>query len=323
MIKNILVYLAVLCSAFIFNIFYYEWFSWFLLVMTICVPIVSLVLSLPFMIHGAVNGIIVFAKGEINLNDDFYIGVADKNRRSAFFPQLRINIKAENAFAKQKNKLKIRYGGMLNKPYYKKFNKLSKHCGQVQLKAKYCVISDMTGIFCIPVRINCNLVCNVYPKAKKPDFLPDCDKISVVGYKPKSGGGFSDFYELRQYQSGDSLKNIHWKLSSKYDDIIVREPSIPIYRQFAVKLVFSNNCAQNDDILARFIYACRYINRNGSACFVFSNHIDCISRISNNDELKRFMQTIYSGVTNNKTVSDNMKSLVYSITPNGEEVSEG
>ncbi|MEE1318619.1 MAG: DUF58 domain-containing protein, partial [Ruminococcus sp.] len=193
----------------------------------------------------------------------------------------------------------------------------------VQLNAKYCVISDMTGIFCIPVRINCNLVCNVYPKAKKPDFLPDCDKISVVGYKPKSGGGFSDFYELRQYQSGDSLKNIHWKLSSKYDDIIVREPSIPIYRQFAVKLVFSDNCAQNDDILARFIYACRYINRNGSACFVFSNHTDCISRISNNDELKRFMQTIYSGVTNNKTVSDNMKSLVYSITPNGEEVSKG
>ena len=292
MIKNILVYLAVLCSAFIFNIFYYEWFSWFLLVMTICVPIVSLVLSLPFMIHGAVNGIIVFAKGEINLNDDFYIGVADKNRRSAFFPQLRINIKAENAFAKQKNKLKIRYGGMLSKPLYKKFNKLSKHCGQIHLTAKYCIISDMTGIFCIPVRINCDLICNVYPKANKPEFLPDCDKISVIGYKPKSGGGFSDFYELRQYQSGDSLKNIHWKLSSKYDDIIVREPSIPIYRQFAVKLVFSNNT-------------------------------DCTSRISNNDELKRFMQTIYSGVTNNKTVSDNMKSLVYSITPNGEEVSEG
>lgn len=322
MIKNILVYLIVLCSAFIFNIFYYEWFSWFLLVMTICVPLVSLVLSLPFMIHSAVNGIIVFAKDEINLNDDFYIGVAGKKRHTAFFPQLKINLKAENTFSKQKHKLKIRYGGMLSKPLYKKFNKLSKHCGQIHLTAKYCIISDMTGIFCIPVRINCDLICNVYPKAKKPEFLPDCDKISVIGYKPKSGGGFSDFYELRQYQNGDSLKNIHWKLSSKYDDIIVREPSVPIYRQFAVKLDFGDDNIQNDDILARFVYACRYINKNGSVCFAFSNHHDCISQISNNDELKRFLQTIYSGATNTTATSDNLKSLVYSITSHGEEVSE-
>ena len=68
----------------------------------------------------------------------------------------------------------------------------------------------------------------------KPALLPDSDSSVIVGYKAKPGGGFYDFYELRQYQSGDSLKNIHWKLSSKQDELIVREPCEPIFNKLII-----------------------------------------------------------------------------------------
>lgn len=322
MIKNILLYLALLCIVFVFNVFYYAWFSWILLLMVLCIPLVSLTVSLPFMIKSAVSGIIVFANDGINLNDDFYVGVAGRNKPISFCPQLRIRLNVQNKFANTKSKVKLCYGGSLKKPFYKKLNKHAKHCGVIEVNAKYCKIYDLMGIFFIPVKINCKLECAVYPVAKKPAILPDCNKIAVIGYKPKSGGGFSDYYELRQYQSGDSLKNIHWKLSSKYDDLIVREPSVPIYKQFAVKLELTEDCNDNDSIISRFIYTCRYITKNDSVCYVYTSRNSELSAISNDDELLEYIRTLYKNTPYNNCTLNFNDIMVYSLFANGEEVFE-
>ncbi len=322
MIKNILVYLGILTGAFAFNIFYYAWFSWFLLVLTICVPFLSLAVSLPFMISSAVNSFIVFSNKSLNINDEFYIGVTAKKRRTSFCPLLKINLKSENRFANQYDKIKITYGGKLIKPVYKKFNKLSSHCGIVEMSAKYCKVYDFTGIFFIPVKINCNFNCIIMPKSQKPALLPDCDKIAIKGYKPKSGGGFSDFYELRQYQSGDSLKNIHWKLSSKYDDLIVREPSQPVYKQFAVKIALNSNSSDNDYILARLMYVCRYFNKNGSLCYILSDIDGSVSSVGSDSELKMYFKSLYTNTPYNLCAIDRANTLLYSIFADCEGVNE-
>lgn len=322
MIKNILLYIALLCIAFIFNVFYYAWFSWFLLVLILCIPLISLAVSLPFMIKSAISGIIVFANDSINVNEDFYIGIAGKNSPIAFCPQLRIKLNVQNKFANTSSKIKLCYGGSLNKPFYKKLNKHAKHCGVIEANAKYGKIYDLMGIFFIPVKINCNIECVVYPVAKKPDILPDCNKIAVMGYKPKSGGGFSDYYELRQYQSGDCLKNIHWKLSSKYDSLIVREPSVPIYKQFAVKLELTEDCNDNDSIVARFMYTCRYINKNGSVCYTYTARNTEITAIESDAQLKEYIRALYKNESYNTCTLKSNEIMVYSLFANGEEVFE-
>ncbi len=322
MIKNILIYIAVLSSVFVFNIFYYAWFSWILLVLTVCIPFISLIFSLPFMISTVKNGVTVFTKEKINIGDDFIIGFSGNQKRALLCPQLKIDIKAENIFSDKKEKLKFRFGGYSKMPVFQKYNKLSKNCGQVSLIAKHCKVYDLTGIFCIPVKINCDLKCNVMPKEKIPDLLPECDLISVVGYKPKSGGGYSDIYELKQYQNGDSLKNIHWKLSSKFDDIIVREPSVPIYRQIIVRVNFSDDCDSNDDMLARFVYACKYVINKSSVCFAFSNNTNCISELKNDDELTKFILSIYANSEFKSTFFEQSGSIFYTVGKSGEEVSE-
>lgn len=320
MIKNIIIYLLLLISAFVFNIFYFAWFSWFLLVLTISVPFVSLAVSLPFMLTSISNGFLVFSYDKISRAEEFYIGVTGKKGRSVFCPRLRIKLNAENSFINKNEKLKIEYAGTLKKPYYSKHNKLSKHCGCVNLTAKYAKVYDMTGIFFIPVRIDCNITCDIMPRAKKPSVLPDNSKISILGYKPKNGG-FSDYYELREYRAGDSLKNIHWKLSSKYDDLIVREPSTPIYRQFYIKLHFGENLDANDDILARFVYACKHIIKSGMPCCVVCGDGE-VSVISGEKELNRFISALYRGQQFNNRNSESSNVLVYSIYEDGEEVDE-
>lgn len=319
MIKNITVYLCLLLSVFAFNIFYYAWFSWFLLLCILLLPAVSLAVSLPFMIISAVNGIIVFSKKSINIDDDFYIGVAGKKRRIPFCPLLRIKMKVKNNFANYHNKIKITYGGTLTKAIFEKHNRFSKHCGCVELSAKYCKVYDFMGLFFIPIKINANLSVEVMPKPVKPTVLPNCDSVAVLGYKPKSGGGFSDFYELRQYQNGDSIKNIHWKLSSKQDDLIVREPCQPIFRKLAVKLIFTNDNNENDNILARFLYACDSLFDSGNDCCVMCNKVDFISHLANSDDVTEYIKSLYQGVTYNEISTDSNLN-VYSIYSNSEEV---
>lgn len=320
MIKNIAVWFLLLFSAFVFNIFYYGWFSWFLLVLTVAIPLVSLIVSLPFMIGSAVNSILVFTHESVKIGDDFYIGVTGKKGRTIFCPRIKIKLNIRNDFCGQNEKQKILYSGTLKKPFYKKYNRFAKHCGCVTITAKYAKIYDLTGIFFIPIKINSCVSCDIMPKGRKPSVLPDSSKISVLGYKPKNGG-FSDYYELRQYQSGDSLKNIHWKLSSKYDDLIVREPSTPIYRQFYVRLLFTQNAETNDSILARFMYVCNYLNKNGAPCLVFNNDRE-ISSISDSSELKDFIRALYRNHPYNTYFAGTAPSLVYAIAEDFEEVSE-
>ena len=60
------------------------------------------------------------------------------------------------------------------------------------------------------------------------------DKILPVpedseSYSPdKKGFDYSETFQIREYAPGDSIKQIHWKLSEKLDKTIVRDASLPI-----------------------------------------------------------------------------------------------
>ena len=43
----------------------------------------------------------------------------------------------------------------------------------------------------------------------------------------KKGQDRTEVFEVRDFHNGDSLKSVHWKLSARFDDLLVREPSRP------------------------------------------------------------------------------------------------
>lgn len=44
----------------------------------------------------------------------------------------------------------------------------------------------------------------------------------------KKGQDRSEVFEMRDFREGDSLKSVHWKVSARFEDLIVREPSHPM-----------------------------------------------------------------------------------------------
>ena len=61
------------------------------------------------------------------------------------------------------------------------------------------------------------------PTPTEPVPNPELVASSAQVLKPKPQG-FSEEHELRPYRAGDSINLIHWKLSSKMDEPIIREP---------------------------------------------------------------------------------------------------
>lgn len=42
-------------------------------------------------------------------------------------------------------------------------------------------------------------------------------------FRKPPGDDPGETYDIREYRSGDSIRQIHWKLSGKLDDIMIRE----------------------------------------------------------------------------------------------------
>ena len=62
------------------------------------------------------------------------------------------------------------------------------------------------------------------------------DNGEEVTEESGKGDDRSEIFEIRDYKPGDELQTIHWKLSAKTDDLMVKEFSEPVSEQFTVYL---------------------------------------------------------------------------------------
>ena len=110
------------------------------------------------------------------------------------------------------------------------------HAGKLQLQIETIAVADLFGLFRFrprgreeQIKAMQKLSCLMLPQAAMPPQLPDIvwkyDQNSDIYAEDRSGIDQSQTYELRDYRSGDSLRSIHWKLSSRSDNWIVREGS--------------------------------------------------------------------------------------------------
>ena len=85
-------------------------------------------------------------------------------------------------------------------------------------------------------------------------MLPNLSHFQYRSYHPKPGGGFSEIHDLREYRPGDSLHEIHWKLSAKTDKLIVREAEEPDRGLIVLSFDFSGSRAQLDSTLRQLLW---------------------------------------------------------------------
>lgn len=108
----------------------------------------------------------------------------------------------------------------------------SHNCGVRTISIEKITCRDGLGLFSCSVQAGQNFVCTVYPFESKmhADFNRHVDReqSGEIYDDAKSGMDVSEVFDLREYQEGDNLQSIHWKLSGKLNQLIVREFGRPI-----------------------------------------------------------------------------------------------
>ena len=98
------------------------------------------------------------------------------------------------------------------------------HCGLLELRVERAWVCDYLGLVSLPVAIPrpARMLCRPIPADLPPPSLPE-----GLGARPAPRNaarlGPGEDYDLREYRPGDPMRSVHWKLSSKWDELIVRE----------------------------------------------------------------------------------------------------
>jgi uncharacterized protein (DUF58 family) len=108
----------------------------------------------------------------------------------------------------------------------------SKFCGNIKIKTLFLNIYDPLRIFKFTTASNIHTEVTIMPEGHDiggiVHYSDRVNEESDLFSEHRPGDDPSEVFDLREYNAGDKLNRIHWKLSSKKDDFIVKDYSLPI-----------------------------------------------------------------------------------------------
>ena len=235
--KNRICYLCGLLGCAAFYIAYREWLSWLLVVGVFWLPWLSLLVSLPLLLRFRLE---IRGPGTCRMGQKARVTM-EVPRPGPVPP----------------------YGGRLclmrmttgETWRYSRSGELpTDHCGCILVQPEKIWACDVLGLFrfrvrtCMPVRIL------VRPEPLAMGTLPELERYLVRSWRPKPGGGYSEQHELRSYRPGDSLNQVHWKLTAKTGKLMIRESQEPRRGLVLLTLDLRGTPAELDRKLGRLLW---------------------------------------------------------------------
>lgn len=110
---------------------------------------------------------------------------------------------------------------------------VSEYCGPIELRLKYIRVYDFFGIFGRKIKCDKKAEINIMPlfelmpleiTKRTRDFQTDSEIYSGE----RRGDDPSELYQVRPYRAMDSVRDIHWKLTAKENQLMVKEHGFPL-----------------------------------------------------------------------------------------------
>lgn len=235
-------YILLLLGAGTYYIASGEWLSWVLLVTALGLPWLSLLLSLPAILgfRAAPAGVDVLEQGE-----EAELWLLGSCRMP--LPPFKGFLRVESCFTGKAWR------------YAPEQGLSTQHCGGYRVGVEKARICDYLGLFSFRARHTKEQTILVRPREEWAPDLPDPQRLELERWVPKPGGGFSENHEHRLYRPGDSLNQLHWKLSAKVGDLMIREPMEPVRGAVLLTLRLAGTPEELDRKLGRLLWVGRYL----------------------------------------------------------------
>lgn len=217
MIRRWVAYLLILALAVIFYILFIGYFSYFTLIFVAAFPLFSLLFSLPAMWSVQVELEAEKFQQERGTLAAVAVGLYSPLRLPIY--RGRLVLQMENRMTGEAEQRVLRmpvYGrGIRSKQVFQ-----LTHCGVVQWTVKRMWVYDLLGLFAIPRWTKS--IASVVSSPKPYETAVDPELLESVR---REGNGWEENcanMEIREYRPPDSPRLVHWKLSARLDDLMVR-----------------------------------------------------------------------------------------------------
>lgn len=232
-VVNVILYLLCCVLAYVFSLSYVGWYGVYLFWTVLIIPPLLSLVSIPSM---RAFKVVCSSPSMVNRGDKDQVTLRFLCRRLLPVRSCTFTLRLKNVFTGKESTRSMRFGLVSNSSSTVELP--TAQCGMVLCSVENIKISSYLGLLCFKIKYPAQCSTVVMPKPLEPESLDSLEAIPPVtsAYRPKPGGGYSEEHELRQYRPGDSINSIHWKISCKTDDIIVREPLEPVDSGTAVVL---------------------------------------------------------------------------------------
>ena len=216
-----LIYLLVLAGVFLFQITNDNYLACFLLALCIALPLLSLALSLPGMLRCRVS--LSPSPGHLPRGEAGGWTVEVDTFGGLPLARLTMRLTVGNRLTAEHSTRKLKLGGVARRRP-ETIDAPTAHCGLLELRADKLRVCDYLGLFVLPLKTPApaRIACRPIPAACQPVEVPDALR-GASNPKSAAHAGSGEDYDLREYRPGDPMRAVHWKLSSKWDELIVRE----------------------------------------------------------------------------------------------------
>ena len=263
MARRRVLYGAALLAALLFQIFDVGYLAHFLLWAMLLLPLVSLALTLPLL---GCRAEVLARPAAVERGEPAGFLVTLQGRSWLPVSRAVLRLHLENALTGEAEDSRLVLAGALEGeqgPEHR-LETPTGRCGRLTCRVLRVRLLDGLGIFALPLRPPAPAALLVLPRTEPFPLPEDWGKGTQGGpLRPRPGGGPGEDYDLRPYRAGDPLRSVHWKLSSKRDELVVRETLEPQRREFVVTVPRSGPAEEVERTLDRLNSCCRALLEAG------------------------------------------------------------
>ena len=250
----LVIYIILLIASLLFYILYIESFSFYLFAFLVALPVILFI-----MLKRASKRVkVTFAGGQRVCVRGARIPVVIRCENPCRYPisNLMIEIEHYNTIDSVKDTVKICTPLYPKEVQFLTMQLTSLHYGTIRLSITRCRISDMLRLFRLKLKkasktapyseTSFTVIPNVIPIdnpiANYSEMGLETDEFS----KEHKGDDPSEIFDIHEYQEGDKINRIHWKLSAKQETTMVKDYSLPIANSIIIVVDMNIDRKQSD-----------------------------------------------------------------------------
>ncbi|MDE6678049.1 MAG: DUF58 domain-containing protein, partial [Ruminococcus sp.] len=223
------------------------------------------------------------------------------------------HIEYYNIFNNQINEFELLFPLQALNSHRVTFQLSSKYCGILKIRSAYISIYDPLRIFRFKTGKNITAEIAVMPEIHEVNgaisFTDRESEESSVFSENNAGDDPSEVFDLREYAVGDKINRIHWKLSSKKDELIVKEYSMPV--DVPCMIFLNLKCYEDSEYTLPVFDTLVETLMSVSQFLIENERIHKV--VYYNASMREFCET---DITNPEVLAETVRNMIFSVNDN-------